>query len=157
MGLTMRLTVIAIATGLLAMGCTPPPDAAQTVPVDLQGFETVDWPELEGYCTFYADGHGFDAGDESTWRFVFVKPFTPSRRDAWGVIGLDGERQTLSEVSRGTDTRRYQVIDRPEIEVEVTMVAAGQRDGPGRYTGELQRVAPERGAPVPIRGNCTPW
>ena len=149
--------VIAMATAFLFAGCAPTPDVARSGPVDLQGFETVSWPELKGYCTFYADGHGFDNDDESTWRFVFVKPFTPSRRDAWGVIGLNGERQTLDEVSRRATTRRYQVIDLPEIEIEVTMVAAGSADGTGPYSGELRRVAPDRGAPVPIRGNCTPW
>ena len=153
----MRAMVIAVTAGLLFAGCAPAPDVSRTGPVDLQGFEAVDWPELEGYCTFYAEGHGFDASDESTWRFVFVKPFTPSRRDAWGVIGLDGDRQTLSEVSRGIDSRRYQVIDRPEIEIEVKMVTAGRRDGSGPYSGELRMVAPERGTPVPIRGNCTSW
>lgn len=151
------MTIIVLTAGLLAAGCAPAPDVSRTEPVDLQGFDTVVWPELEGYCTFYADGDRFDADDQSTWRFVFVKPYTPSMRDAWGVIGLDGERQTLSEVSRGTDFRRYQVIDRPEIEVEVTTVAGSQRSGPGPYRGELRRVAPDRSAPVPIRGNCIPW
>ena len=157
MGWTMRTKVIALATGLLLTGCAPAPEVSRPEPVDLQEFEAVDWPDLKGYCTFYAEGHGFDADDESTWRFVFVKPFTPSRRDAWGVIGLDGERQTLSEIARDMDTRRYQVVDRPAIEIEVRMVAAGRPDGPGRYSGELRMVAPESGSPVPIRGNCTSW
>lgn len=157
MGLRMRTMTIAVAAGLLLAGCTPTSDVSQSGAVDLQGFETVSWPELNGYCTFHAADHAFDPADEATWRFIFVKPYTPTGRDAWGVIGLDGERLTLSETSFGTFSRRYQVIDRPEIEIEVTMVAAGLQNGPGAYAGELRRLAPEPGPPITILGNCVSW
>ena len=150
----MQRKFIAAALVFLAAGCAQAPEATLSDPVDLQGFEIIEWPRLKGYCTFYAADHSFDAGDETTWRFLFVKAFTPSRRDTWGVIGLNGNRKTLSEVSRDAFSRRYQLIDIPEIEVEVRTAVAGRLDGPGRHTGELRWAAPETSAPVPIIGNC---
>ena len=152
----MRLISIGLATVILASGCaqemrdTGVLQASEDVPE----IGVMDWPELRRYCTFHAGGHDFDAGDESTWEFVFVRSNTPSRRDAWGVATLDGERQILDEVSRrvtsSTDSRRYASMDNPEVELLVNLNSAGG----GSYTGTVQIVAPERGPELALSGEC---
>ena len=152
----MRMISISLATVILASGCAQDvresgvPQAFEDVPE----IGVMDWPDLRRYCTFHADGHDFDAGDESTWEFVFVRSNTPSRRDAWGVAALDGERQILDEVSRrvtsSTDSRRYASMDNPEIELLVTLDSAGGDS----YIGTIQIVAPERGPEMALSGAC---
>lgn len=152
----MRMTTLSLALALLAMGCAPEArDAAVSrTSGDGPAIGITDWPEIRGYCAFHADDHGFDAADESTWKFVFVRSSTPSRRDAWGVATLDGERQILDEVSRrvagSSDSRRYASMDNPEIELLVNLTSAGG----GGYTGTVQIVAPERGPELAISGEC---
>lgn len=156
----MRKTVITMAAALLVGGCSPKADniVAESAPAGVPMIGVMDWPNIRYHCTFFAEGHEFDADDESTWRFIFVKAFTPSRRDAWAVVTLDGERQIISEISRReaghTETRRYQSVDNPEIELELTMTSArGGNESPG-FRGTLQIIAPTRGEPARYLGDC---
>lgn len=152
----MRVIALSLAVALLAMGCAPEARDIEVSQTTGNGpaIGIMDWPDIRRYCTFYADGHDFDAADESTWKFLFVRSSTPSRRDAWGVATLDGERQILEEVSRrvagSTDSRRYASMDNPEIELLVTLNSARG----GGYTGTIQIVAPERGPELPLSGDC---
>ena len=156
----MRSTLTAMATALFVGGCSPQTSdtVAELQPANVPEIGAITWPKIRDYCTFYADGHEFDAEDESTWQFVFVRSSTPSRRDAWGVAALDGERQLLDEVSRraagGTDVRRYQWTDNPEIEIVVTIVSAGRSEDSADLSGTIQVVAPARGEAVDFSGAC---
>jgi hypothetical protein len=165
-----------MATTLLMSGCSIDPvesagqtrtDAAGTgagetdpelIAARVPQIGVMNWPELRRYCTFFADGHAFDSDDKSSWQFVFVTPFTPSRRDAWAVAALNGERQMLDRVSRreagGTETRRYRSVDDPEIELEVILVSTGRGTESIRYSGSIRVAAPARGQPVRFSGRC---
>lgn len=171
----MRVPILAAAMALALAGCTAqdtptgpggqdpagPAGAVARTPADpgtAPEIGVMDWPELRYHCTFSAQGHDLDRDDESTWRFVLVTPFTPSRRDDWAVAAVDGERQIWSLVAerragRG-EVRRYALVDDPEIELEAVLLPAGRADGANRYTGTLQIVAPAVGEPVEFSGDC---
>ncbi len=156
----MRTMSIAMVATLLVGGCAPGAGDAVvgSAPANIPEFGVMSWPDIHRYRAFFAEGRDFDSDDESTWRFVFVTPFTPSRRDAWAVAALDGERQMLGRVSRheagGTETRRYRSVDNPEVELEVTLVSTGRGDESTAFSGTVQIVAPARGASVQISGDC---
>jgi len=119
---------------------------------------TINWPNIDAFCTFQRADATFDFNDPSSWNFVFFTQHGPDGLTETGYVSINFNLRELEplEIVQGKDgeTRQYRTYGADPYAVTLTMSIDREGYENTDYKGYLTVDGPGGRESIAVRGNC---